>query len=537
MISFLSRRRKSPATRPFLTVAARGLDLCLLVALLALTSVRPVVAAPSVSSVDPAQIDAFVAGEVQANRIPGLALGLVHGDQIVELRGFGTSDQAGHPVTPRTLFLVGSVTKSFTALAIMQLVEAGKVDLDAPVQRYLPWSRVADASASALITVRELLNHTSGLPNNPDVEDRVVLTGDTHTTLEQLVRGLSMVPLDRPVGSSFEYANTNYCTLGLIIQVVSGESYGAYVQEHVFAPLQMRHTYASAQDDQQASLAQGYKWFFGIPTVSDTPIYPSFVPAGFIASNVEDMSHYLIAQLNAGRYADTTVLSASGIVTMHTPIVAVRQLGPGTSYGMGWFIGPVGGVLALYHGGDAHNYHSDMILEPQTGWGAIMLVNADSFLADTVAFDRLQTGLARLLAGREPPAARVRVGKFYLIIDIVLTVLTMLAALSAARLPVWYAKRREHPRRMLLKMAGRVLWEVLLPALLLLAVPLVLGYSWWRMGLANPDFFFWLLAILALVLLTGVTRLALAVLVAMRRSGGPPVAAGQSAPLPASHLR
>lgn len=496
------------------------------------------VAAPRAASVNLARIDAFVSGEMQANRIPGLALGLVHGDQIVQVRGFGTSDQAGQPVTPQTPFLIGSVTKSFTALAIMQLVEAGKVDLDAPAQRYLPWFRVADATASAKITVRELLNQTSGLPNNPDIEDRVVLTGDMHTTLEQLVRGLSTVQLDRRVGSSFEYANTNYCTLGAIIEAVSGESYATYVREHILVPLQMSHSYASAQDDLRAGLAQGHKWYFGLPFATDMPIYPSFVPAGFIASNVEDMAHYLIAQLNAGRYEGATVLSANGITAMHMPAVAAKQAGPDTSYGMGWFVGPLGGVPALYHGGDAHNYHSDMILEPQNGWGAILLVNADSFLADPVAFGRLQTGLARMLAGQEPPAAGLRIGTFYLIIDIVLLVLALLAVLSAARLPHWYVRlQQKRPRHLIARMIGRSLWEVLLPLLLIVAVPQVLGYSWWRIGLANPDIFFWLLAILVVVLLTGIAHLVLALLNTGRRTEEPPLASStRPAPVPASRL-
>lgn len=536
-----------PHTRPAAPLVVRRLPmivlfsvLSLLVALSAMMSAgAAVAAAPRAGSVDLARIDAFVAGEMQANRIPGLALGLVHGDQIVQVRGFGTSDRAGHPVTPQTPFLIGSVTKSFTALAIMQLIEAGKVDLDAPVQRYLPWFRVANASASAQITVRELLNQTSGLPNNPDIEDRAVLTGDTHTTLEQLVRGLSTVPLDRPVGSAFEYANTNYCTLGVIIEAVSGEPYAAYVQDHIFAPLQMSHSYASAQDDLRAGLAQGHKWYFGLPLATDMPIYPSFVPAGFIASNVEDMSYYLIAQLNAGRYEGATVLSANGITAMHAPAVTAKKAGPDTSYGMGWFVGPLGGVPALYHGGDAHNYHSEMILEPQNGWGAILLVNADSFLGDPVAFDRLQSGVARMLAGEAPPAASLRIGTFYLIMDIVFIILTVLAVLSAARLPRWYAKKRLHPRHLPLRLAGRMLWEVLLPALLLIIVPQVVGYSWWRIGLSMPDVFYWLLAVLMLVLLTGITRLVLtlAILTSARRTEERPLdTSSPRTPVPASRL-
>src|SRR5215204_4632700 len=102
-----------------------------------------------------AAIERFVRKEMAAQRIPGLALGIVKGDRIAYLRGFGKADESGRAVTPQTPFILGSVSKSFTALAIMQLVEAGKIELDAPVQRYLPWFRVADEEASAQITVRQ----------------------------------------------------------------------------------------------------------------------------------------------------------------------------------------------------------------------------------------------------------------------------------------------------------------------------------------------------------------------------------------------
>ena len=126
----------------------------------------------------------------------------------------------------------------------MQLVEDGKVELDAPVQCYLPWFRVADPQASAQITVRHLLNQTSGLP---------VLSGarpladfdDSPDASERQARALSTLKLTRPVGSKFEYSNMNYNLLGLIIEATSGESYEGYVQNHIFAPLQMIHTYTS----------------------------------------------------------------------------------------------------------------------------------------------------------------------------------------------------------------------------------------------------------------------------------------------------
>ena len=140
----------------------RTLLLVLLATFLVVSIPVPAIDAQS-DSPDFAAIDAYVEGQVEALNLPGLALGIVHGDQIMHLQSFGIADPTGRVVTVRTPFLIASMTKSFTALAIMQLVEAGRLDLDAPAQQYLPWFRVADASASAQITVRYLLNQTSGL--------------------------------------------------------------------------------------------------------------------------------------------------------------------------------------------------------------------------------------------------------------------------------------------------------------------------------------------------------------------------------------
>jgi CubicO group peptidase (beta-lactamase class C family) len=140
----------------------------------------PMAGAAAPAATDPAfaAIDVFVEAERQAQGIPGVALGIVHNGEIVHLQGFGWADGSGRPVTPTSLFQVNSVAKSFTATAVMQLVEAGKVGLDAPVQRYLPSFRVADPTASAQITVRHLLTHTSGIPSSSRLEADVAFSTD-----------------------------------------------------------------------------------------------------------------------------------------------------------------------------------------------------------------------------------------------------------------------------------------------------------------------------------------------------------------------
>src|SRR5437588_2060388 len=323
---------------------------------------------------------------MQSSHIPGVALGLVHNDQIVHLRGFGTADQSGRAVTPQTPFVLASVSKSFTALAIMQLVEAGKIELDVPVQRYLPWFRVADPVASARITLRHLLYHTSGLPSSACSTDEFTMP------LEQFVRSLAAVILDRPVGSRYEYCSANYDVLGLIVQTVSGQSYPTYVQQHIFAPLQMHDSFASEPEARRDGRAQGYRWLFGVPAPFD--LYEAYaVPAGFLSSSAEDMTHYLVAQMNGGRFGSTSILSSEGIATMHAPGVP-REGGSGF-YGMGWINGPVAGVPAIWHDGNNVDASTRLLIEPQTHWGAILLMNANHL----IPVDGANTALTSLANG------------------------------------------------------------------------------------------------------------------------------------------
>lgn len=171
-------------------------------------------------------IDAYVEEQMHRLNIPGVSLAIVEGDKIVHLRGFGKARPGGEAPTPQTPFFIGSLTKSFTALAVMQLVEAGKVELDAPVQRYLPWFRVADPQASAQMTVRHMLNQTGGLPMSLGMADLGDFDSRPDAT-ERQVRALSTLKLARPVGAKFEYSNTNYNVLGLIVEAASRESYAA----------------------------------------------------------------------------------------------------------------------------------------------------------------------------------------------------------------------------------------------------------------------------------------------------------------------
>lgn len=339
---------------------------------------------------DTDRIDAYIYSRMQTANIPGLALGVVYGDEVVYLKGYGVADPTGRAVTPQTPFIIGSSSKSFTALAIMQLVEAGMIELDAPVTEYLPWFHTADVSASDQITVRNLLNQNSGLPtyvgrqsfSDNDQSDRA---------LENSIRALSTVKLSQPAGQGYEYANENYNILGLIVQTVSGKSYEEYIRTSIFAPLQMNHSVATLSDPAAIDLATGYRYWFLSPVPFDAPYPRSMTPSGFLISSAEDMAQYLSTILNGGTYGNEQILSSQGIDTLHIPA-------PLSSYGMGWVIQGEPGSTRIWHNGDTSNFHSNMLLLPDQHIGIVVLVNVNGFF-NSAALNIPIEGVAEILLG------------------------------------------------------------------------------------------------------------------------------------------
>lgn len=482
----------------------------LLVFTLASFTLRPLMAASQPNGLDVARIDTFVREQVQRQGLPGLALALVDGDQIVYMGGYGKADQSGRAVTPQTPFVLASASKPLTALAILQLVEAGKVELDAPVQRYIPEFRVADPVASGQITVRHLLQHTSGIPEAGCQSYRFGAK-----TLADFVAALQPVELAAPVGARHFYCSGNYNLLGYIIERVTGQAYADYMQAHVFTPLAMRHSFTTEQAAQQAGLAQGYRLLFGVPTPMDYPYEVAQMPSGFLIASAEDLAHFLIAQLNGGRFGTAAVLSAQGMAAMHAPGVAVGD--SQDTYGLGWRTTTLGGVPVIAHAGDHPNFHTLIFIEPESRRGAVLLMNAQNMLAQFGAFREIEAGVARLSARQEPPlATALRLPLLYLIIDIVLGSLLVLALCAVLRLPRWAQRLRQQLIAGQLRLRWvnvRLAWEIGLPVILFIGVRLLLhaldAQSWAEGLLLFPDFGAWLAVFVLLMLLTATTRLVL----------------------------
>ena len=505
--SLAERLRRWSADHRTLATLGRVAVLATVVLAAAFVASRPggseTIAAPSAAP-DFAAIDSFVQAEMDAQRIPGLALGIVRGTRTVHLRGFGDADSSGRAVTAQTPFIIGSLSKSVTALAVMQLLEAGKIELDAPAQRYLPWFRVADDAASARITVRHLLNQTSGLSTKTgrsfqgsgDIDDGA---------LEAAVRKLSGAELTAAPGETHQYSTVNYAVLGLIVQSVAGQPYETYVRERIFAPLQMRHSFTSEAAAKAEGLATGHHYWFGRPRAKDLPYNRGLVPAGYLISSAEDMGRYLAAQLNGGRYRGEAVLSPTGIAQLQRP--AVPTASAGTSYGMGWFVGPIDGIPAVFHQGETFNFHANMVLS-QRQWGVVVLMNAENSLDDLVGRGRqarIAEGVTSLLAGRRPPPPPSNAGIFA-IFAIVLGLVALQAGFMI-RSALALRRRRVSRGRFGWRIGMALLLNLAWAAIVLVVLPQrVLGLPLQVIATGIPDVGYTLLASGLVALVWGITR-------------------------------
>ena len=454
--------------------------------------------------VNPASIDEFISRQMTAQRVPGLALAITQGDKVFYVKGYGTAGN-GHPVTSQTQFFIASVSKSFTALAVMQLVEAGKIDLDAHIQKYLPEFTLADPSVAAQITVRQLLNHTSGL-SELGFADMALTQPET---IEERVTSLrSAQPVAAP-GTEYHYFSPNYGTLARLVEVVSGQSFSEYMDAHVFSPLEMSHSLSvvtTSEGLQRADhLAQGHLVVFGIPF--RYPEVSGYMGgSGGVITTAEDIAHYLVAQNNAGRYLNQQLVSPDGISLMHTPPAEINS-----TYAMGWTESTVGDQQMLEHNGVFSTYFAEVILLPEAKVGIALLYNVSSFPTNTFGSPQIRDGLISLLTEKQPETSWMSVELWGWITGLLTLIGSFLAIRSLLLLPQWAQNSSTTP---LWQLIPGIVWAFA-PALLLLGMPaLTAKFADRVFGFVNLyksmlEIFVWLALTGVLGVINGTVRIAI----------------------------
>ncbi|WKZ41657.1 MAG: serine hydrolase domain-containing protein [Anaerolineales bacterium] len=360
--------------------------MCIALGLILLSVWITPVEAETVSSVgfDAEALDAYISGQMSKHGIRGISLAVTSKTEIVYLKGYGTAG-GRRPMTPQTPMYIGSQSKSFTGLAIAQLIEQGLVSQGDPVQKHIPWFKVADEAASAKITVGHLLHHTSGLS-----EAGFVVSLPADASNEDAVRALASAELTAPVGSTFQYFNVGYDVLAVIVQNVSGMKYEDYIQKFIFDPLEMTRTYTDPALARENGLSQGYSRFFGFTVPQKQPHRVYEVSAGYIISTAEDMAHYAMAMDNAGHYTGKQLLTVQGMDMLFNPV---------QGYGMGWFIEQG----HIFHGGANETFKTYVDIYPLRDTSIVLLINQGYMLDHYISAEQIFKGVEAIVLGRVPP--------------------------------------------------------------------------------------------------------------------------------------
>lgn len=362
--------------------------------LLLLTLVSPTLAQSDDLKKIQTSLEPLIQTTLTEKKAPGYAIGIIKNNQLIYARGFGLAKLGSQKnITPQSLFHMASVTKPFVATSIIQLVEAGKIDLDASPTKYLPYFRLKDERYRN-ITIRQMLSHTSGIPDvtdyhwdKPEYDDKA---------LERFVRGLSNQQLVFTPGEKFAYSNTAYEVLGDVIAKVSGESFEDYVQHYILTPLGMKKSTLLLREADGQLLTTPHVTEHGNVVISKIfPYNRAHAPSSTLYSNIEDMSRWAIANMNRGELDGKRILKASTYDLLWKPVAAAGQ-SKNLNVGLSWFIQAAEGHRFVLHSGGDTGFESLIILAPDDKVAVIAMGNyggENSYVGElTVAAMRLMMG-------------------------------------------------------------------------------------------------------------------------------------------------
>jgi CubicO group peptidase (beta-lactamase class C family) len=330
-------------------------------------------------------IEKFIHEQMNRGKIPGMSVVIVKGDKTIYKEGFGFANiRNKQPVTPNTLFELGANSKAFTALGILLLKEQGNIKLDDLVEHHIPWFIMKYKGEKAKITIKHLLYEISGIAFET-IGDIPAAKGDD--ALENTVRLLKGEDLKHYPGEKFSFASLNYDVLGLIIQMVSGESFEKYVKNSVLMPLGMKNTYLFREEAVAHGMAMGYKIGFGQPREFDAPIYRGNTPAGYFITNAKDMSKWLKIQIG-------TDTSSNFPQTLIEESHKTDLVGYGYPYAKGWFVSQ---NVQIFQAGNNPNFSSFIMIGLEEKVGVAVLANMNSDFVEITG-----RGIFSILQGKAP---------------------------------------------------------------------------------------------------------------------------------------
>lgn len=337
-------------------------------------------------ALDASAVDALVEEALKKLQVPGAAVAVVRGDQVVHLKGFGVRE-AGKtdPVTPDTLFAAGSATKAFTTAALAMLVDEGKLAWDDPLRKHLEYFRLGDPLAEQEVTLRDAVTHRTGLSRHDG------LWYASPYTRDEILRRIGQVKLARSFRSTFQYHNIMYLAAGMAAASASGTTWEELVRRRIFEPLGMTGACFSTTVAEKAPdrATPHLREKDGTPKPIAWQNIDNIGPAGSINAGARDLAQWVRFHLGNGTFEGKKLVSAGSLEETRTPQVVVRIEGPakaiaaeaGTtqrSYGMGWFIEDYRGQLLVSHGGNIDGFTARVALLPRAKLGIVVLANLNN---------------------------------------------------------------------------------------------------------------------------------------------------------------
>jgi len=329
-------------------------------------------------------LDQYMTQTLKDWNTPGACIGIVYKNKLVFTKGYGYRDyEKKLPVTPNTLYQIASNTKLFTTIATGMVIEKGKLDWDKPIKTYVPSIQFYNDELNNTVTIHDMLSHRTGISRH----DLIWYKADF--SRKELFEKLKYLEPSQPLRQGFLYNNLMYAASGYIIELLTGKTWENYVRENIFSPLQMNSTVFSISDmTKQADYGVPFNEKRDTTILYRIPFYEEtggLGPAGSIISNVNDMSHWLMAMMNDGKYEGEQVLPSSAVKTSLTPSVALpnTNLEKGFTeilnpvYAMGRQQSSYRGHLLAYHGGDLPGFHSQISYMPMDSVGVIVFVIGD----------------------------------------------------------------------------------------------------------------------------------------------------------------
>jgi D-alanyl-D-alanine carboxypeptidase len=347
--------------------------------------------------------DSWIRGQMSSRHLPGIVVGVVFDQELIWKKGFGLADVEGHiPITPATKFRMASHSKLFTSTAIMQLRDAGKLRLDDPVSKYLPWFKIRPAAPDdPEITVEELVTHSSGLPREAGPH----WTTHDFPTAAQVRSYIAEHQAAYSPEVRWKYSNLALGIAGMIVEAVSAERYANYVRQHIFMPLEMS---GSSVDQQVEGMAVGYGRLMPDGSRKKMPFIDArgLGPATGITSNVEDMAKFVSLQFRSGHVGGKQILSTGALREMHRVRVLENDWTRGNA--IGFAVNRDKDKIYVGHGGSYPGYKTQTLIDLDEKVGVIVLTNEDDGNPSPIATQLMHTvGQAVAKAGAPTPKAPV----------------------------------------------------------------------------------------------------------------------------------